>query len=107
MELPPDVWELILAWGGPLRLCRLVCADRFRVAALRLQRRARQRFLFLKEGELVEIKLSCWARVWWPGCVFRVGNVWAVRVFSPSPTPKRYIFLSHPTLCVRRASVIK
>ena len=44
--LPPEIWNHILLWGGPLALCPSVRVDALNVAVIRIQRIVRRLLVF-------------------------------------------------------------
>ena len=95
--LPSEVWELILSRGGPLKLCDAVGAAPERVGAARLQRWVREHTGH--DGDVVDVRLGDGR--WLRGTLLYIGSLTGVQVGT---TPRRYIFMQHRLVRVRRAS---
>lgn len=101
VSLPPEIWELILAKGGPLEFSEYIGAYTDRIAALRIQRAWRSIVH-------IPITLGCTVLVRFPGPMgLRTGVVcqWQEGDGSNCVRLKgrkaAFIFLPHPTVRIR------
>lgn len=115
-SLPAELWEVILEKHGPLDFGRHVHVHVPTVAALRIQRLAREFLDSIRvryvDGESVWVRFP-WESGWKKGSIVQVFNHggWAVRIsrFGGLGIRRntRHIFLPHPTIRLRSIRSVK
>ena len=106
-RLPGHIWEIILGIGGPLALGPLVSANRYHIAAIRIQR-GKRRFSQLRarppwvSGKVVSIWRPIHSR-WKRGYLLEwsfpgVLPMWVVRIDEGSSRCSQYIHVSESSI---------